>query len=183
MAPELFRQQTNYDEKVDIWAVGIMLHEFFCGQPPIRASNRPELKSNVIGFKGFRLVNGTVEPRVGTDYAKNVKSEWDRHQVPEAARRTIDQLLKPKASDRPSAGLALTRDDWFKNVNLSTIVGSAEADPRNRLELDTEEWHHFQKVLRRIEGALRMGNITLQGSRSTQPGGRNSTQAPRGHRM
>merc|ERR1711998_366326 len=66
MAPELFWQQTNYDEKVDIWAVGIMLHEFFCGQPPIRASNRPELKSNVIGFKGFRLVNGTVEPRVGT---------------------------------------------------------------------------------------------------------------------
>ena len=33
--------------QVDIWAVGIMLHEFFCGQPAIRARSRDDLKKNV----------------------------------------------------------------------------------------------------------------------------------------
>lgn len=43
MAPEIQRGET-YDEKADLWSVGVILFELIAGFPPFTGKNKVELK-------------------------------------------------------------------------------------------------------------------------------------------
>ena len=38
MAPEMFKRE-KYNEKVDIWSIGILTYEFLVGKPPFESRN------------------------------------------------------------------------------------------------------------------------------------------------
>jgi len=42
MAPEIIRNKDTYTEKVDVWSLGVMMLEFFFGEPPYL--NQPQAK-------------------------------------------------------------------------------------------------------------------------------------------
>jgi calcium-dependent protein kinase len=50
MAPEIF--STTYDERCDIWSLGIILFMLVTGEPPVSGSNNQEILTNI---KGGRL--------------------------------------------------------------------------------------------------------------------------------
>jgi eukaryotic-like serine/threonine-protein kinase len=46
MAPELFGNDA-YDEKVDVWACGVIMYQLLTGHEPFTGRNMNQLKSNV----------------------------------------------------------------------------------------------------------------------------------------
>jgi len=48
MPPEVLIGYTESTPKIDVWAIGIMLHAFMTGYFPFRSSNRDELKKQII---------------------------------------------------------------------------------------------------------------------------------------
>jgi serine/threonine-protein kinase len=48
MAPEQLRATRDADARVDLWALGAVLHELITGQPPFRADTVPELCATVL---------------------------------------------------------------------------------------------------------------------------------------
>jgi len=180
MAPELFRQDKLYDEKVDIWAVGIMLHEFFCGQPAIRARSRDDLKRNVITFKGFRKNNtqtGGVAAKGQSDYGKTILAEWDKFKIPVkegGPRELLLALLQPSANDRPTANEILDRNNgsrWLDPASRDKPAGNAEYSgnaypaltekdfPARQPEFSTTEFQHLSRVLTRMKAEQRLKSL------------------------
>ena len=48
MPPEVLLGHTESTPKIDVWAIGIMLHAFLLGYFPFRSSNKDELKKQII---------------------------------------------------------------------------------------------------------------------------------------
>lgn len=46
MAPEILQHQ-KYDSKADLWSVGAILYECFCGSPPFTGPNPMQLLANI----------------------------------------------------------------------------------------------------------------------------------------
>lgn len=51
MSPEQARGLTDIDHRVDIWAVGCVLYEMMCGQPPFDGNNYNQILMNILGTK------------------------------------------------------------------------------------------------------------------------------------
>ena len=49
MAPEVITGQ--YNEKCDIWALGVILYIILCGKPPFYSKNEDELKEKIINIE------------------------------------------------------------------------------------------------------------------------------------
>ena len=47
MAPEVV-QERQYDEKVDVWSVGVITHILLCGAPPFFGRSTPEIYQSII---------------------------------------------------------------------------------------------------------------------------------------
>ena len=47
MAPELVQERT-YNRTVDLWSLGIILYELYCGQPPFFTSNLVSLVNHIV---------------------------------------------------------------------------------------------------------------------------------------
>ena len=47
MAPEIVREE-KYDQKVDIWSVGIIAFILLSGRPPFRGKTKPEIFNSVL---------------------------------------------------------------------------------------------------------------------------------------
>jgi len=43
--------EENYNEKVDIWSLGVILYIMLCGQPPINGKNSNEILSKIKKLK------------------------------------------------------------------------------------------------------------------------------------
>ena len=52
MAPELLQEPVRkINEKVDIWAVGVMTHFLLTGQYPFRGEDFEEVRENILAYR------------------------------------------------------------------------------------------------------------------------------------
>jgi len=55
MAPEMVAlQETQYDSKVDIWALGVMMHEVITGVVLFNGINPIEVRKNILQFTSYK---------------------------------------------------------------------------------------------------------------------------------
>ena len=88
MAPEVYKEQ-EYDEKIDIWSVGVLSYLLLTGETPFNGRTQDDI--------GFEVCNNEVN--------------YDRiDQVSEQAKQFIKACLKKSASDRPSIKELLMMD-------------------------------------------------------------------------
>ena len=94
IAPEVLKG--NYDEKCDIWSVGVILYILLSGKPPFDGKDDEEITAKV--KKGVWTMNDKIWENVSGD-AKNL----------------IKQMLNVDVAQRLSAKQAL-QNPWFKNA-------------------------------------------------------------------
>ena len=88
VAPEIV-SGARYDEKIDIWAIGVLTYHMACGRHPFQGRDQDETLDNIERHKGITFPG----------------KKW-REKSP-VLKSFIDQLLKPKIRARPSASEAL----------------------------------------------------------------------------
>jgi calcium-dependent protein kinase len=94
IAPEVLKR--NYNEKCDIWSLGVMMFILLSGKPPFWGDSDKEILQNV--EKGV--------PDKRSDGWRNISSE---------AQNLIDNLLKVEPGKRYPASDAV-RHPWFQNI-------------------------------------------------------------------
>jgi calcium-dependent protein kinase len=94
MAPEIL--SGAYDEKVDVWAIGVVLYILVCGAPPFAGKNDAEILGNV------------KRGAVSFD-----RKEW--RNVSDMGKSLCLQLLTYDRRDRPTAGQGLNHK-WFEEM-------------------------------------------------------------------
>ena len=95
IAPEVIKEV--YDEKCDIWSLGVIFYVLLCGYPPFNGDTDVEIMGNV--------QKGTF---------KFPKEEWDS--VSEEAKDLIKKMLTFEPSERISA-LEVLQHPWFMKFN------------------------------------------------------------------
>lgn len=93
IAPEVLKKK--YNEKCDVWSVGVIMYILLCGYPPFNGPNDKIIMERVASGS-YNLI-GTV---------------WDS--VSNEAKRLIKKLLEYDPEKRPTAEQALN-DPWIKN--------------------------------------------------------------------
>mmetsp|Transcript_42364 Transcript_42364/g.165407 ORF Transcript_42364/g.165407 Transcript_42364/m.165407 type:complete len:406 (+) Transcript_42364:704-1921(+) len=91
MAPEMLKVEA-YDEKVDVWACGVLLHFMLFGSSPFLASSKSELFKNITHGTRERLPKGLHASKEAKDL--------------------INQLLQLEPTMRPTAAEA-RQHPWF----------------------------------------------------------------------
>jgi len=112
VAPEVMNGK--YDEKCDIWSIGVMAFILFCGYPPFNADNDPEIIRKVKEGKVVFL-----------------SPHWDK--VSDAARSLVLQMFTKKPSDRPSAEILL-QNSWLHATSDREATGPICTDFSGRLK-------------------------------------------------
>ena len=93
IAPEVLNN--NYDEKCDLWSIGVILYILLCGYPPFNGPTDDQI------IKRVKLGKFSIE-----------EEEWD--DVSPEAKDLVCKLLAFKPSERISAAEAL-QHPWIKN--------------------------------------------------------------------
>ena len=86
IAPEVLNN--NYDEKCDLWSIGVILYILLCGYPPFNGPNEAQI------IKRVKLGKSSTD-----------EEEW--HSISPEAIDLVKRLLAYKPSDRISAAEAL----------------------------------------------------------------------------
>lgn len=69
MAPELVRRQ-RYDEKVDVWSLGIIVYQLLCGVTPFDGQSLKKIQDNICFYPVERLFDDMCWQSI-TDDAKD----------------------------------------------------------------------------------------------------------------
>lgn len=112
VAPEIINGQ--YDEKVDVWAMGVITYLLLSGETPFGGVDGESLHS-----VRDQILKGCIE--------FEPKDIWDH--VSDDAKAFIKRLLEPKVSKRPTARDA-QRDPWL------LTYGKKDAENGNNLSPD-----------------------------------------------
>ena len=99
IAPEVLAN--SYDEKCDLWSIGVILYILLCGYPPFNGANDEQIINNVKAGK-FR-----------TD-----EEEWQT--ISKEAVDLVNKLLAFEPKNRISAKDAL-QHEWIKKFSQQTI--------------------------------------------------------------
>ena len=99
IAPEVL--QGSYDEKCDIWSIGVILFILLCGKPPFNGRNDYEILSKV--RKGMYNFDSP---------------EWKN--ISPEVKNLITEMLTSDPEKRPSAKKAL-KHSWFSKVKESDL--------------------------------------------------------------
>lgn len=101
IAPEVLRN--NYDQKCDIWSIGVLLYILLSGMPPFDGENNDEiLRAVTAGRVSFDAPMWQMISLEGKDF--------------------LSKLLCYHAVNRSSAFMAL-QHDWFRKFEKDTQVG------------------------------------------------------------
>lgn len=123
VAPEIICG-ARYDEKIDVWAIGVLTYTMACGRHPFQGKNQEETLDNIENHKGIKFQG----------------SKW-RKRSP-ILKSFIDLLLKSKISERPSAKEALRHPFLASGV----VVEDTPAKQKNKksAELTMERMKAFK---------------------------------------
>jgi calcium-dependent protein kinase len=99
IAPEVLNN--NYDEKCDLWSIGVILYILLCGYPPFNGANDDQIIKKVKAGK-FRVDD----------------EEWE--QISDQAIDLVHRLLESDPNKRISASEAL-QHDWILEKSVVKI--------------------------------------------------------------
>lgn len=147
MAPELVQEQ-QYDEKIDVWSLGIILYELYYGQPPFFTNSIYKLIQMIVNdnikwpgtisveFKNFllRMLQKNPDERVSCEdlmsdpFIKNVNlKDFDDH-VYKFKTKQFEEAIKESLS--PGAAIPFkppkSRTPDFQSIFVNPSVRSAE---------------------------------------------------------
>eukprot|EP00049_Salpingoeca_infusionum_P018125 m.355872 g.355872 ORF g.355872 m.355872 type:complete len:467 (-) comp17368_c0_seq1:295-1695(-) len=105
LSPEVIRR-TPYDEKVDVWACGVILYILLVGYPPFWEEDQTKL------YEQIKACN--------YDFPS---PEWDT--VTESAKELITLMLDPNPAKRPSVRQCL-QHPWLAQVDVPATVNRQE---------------------------------------------------------
>lgn len=131
IAPEVIAG--SYNEKCDIWSLGVLLYMMLCGQPPFYASTRKEIMEKIV--KGRYQFKGKI---------------WNV--ISPEAKDLISQMLTLNPSERPSCREVLSHT-WFNKDEVPTM-GTA-------LYLDNMRKHSVGKFNFKISSQLIQAVLTF----------------------
>ena len=102
MAPEQFTVDAHFDQKVDIWSLGVILYELLLGKTPFKARTLKRL------FKKIRESHIDYE----ADHWEDVSIE---------AQDFIEKLLVKESNDRIDAE-SLLKESWLHSQSLDCKI-------------------------------------------------------------
>uniref|UniRef100_A0A7S1LSK5 non-specific serine/threonine protein kinase n=1 Tax=Alexandrium catenella TaxID=2925 RepID=A0A7S1LSK5_ALECA len=147
VAPQVLRGE--YDEKCDIWSVGVILYILLCGYPPFYGDN-----------------DETIFKQIKRGYFEFPSPDWDK--ISTDAKAMVNHMLTSNVTRRPSAEAALT-NPWLKRKNQSKsplLAGSFMTSLQNFMTFNTlkkvaltavaqqlpdEETEHPRKLFRSLD--------------------------------
>jgi calcium-dependent protein kinase len=141
MAPELINKQ-SYDQKVDIWALGVITYVLLCGKQPFPAKTREELFT--------KIKKATLEFK---------EPVWAK--VSKEAKSFIKKCIALKPKDRPAADILL-KDTWITmNANEESASKEDLSEALKHLE-DFKNKNEFQKGIASMLTFINNTNSELQ---------------------
>ena len=141
IAPEVLKK--NYDEKCDLWSIGVILYILLCGYPPFNGSNDKQIIEAVI--KGKFTLDGTCLAYLNMS---NIEPEWD--DVSDDAKDLVKKLLTYDPVKRISAGDAL-QHKWIKTQAAQDSVERTLATKTLSNLKNFRVWYSIYMCIGRLE--------------------------------
>ena len=165
VSPEMLRK-VGYDEKIDIWALGVLLFEMLAGYAPFSANSKEDLYSNVLKVK----INW---PNDFPPLAKDLVMKILRFEPSE--RISIDEMLKhPWLQQTPNLKEELSCVEMSKKeilfshmINVDSLNSSDETNEESKENINNtnlsviSSFSYGDANAKKVINTLRMQNIQL----------------------
>ena len=184
MSPEQARGDEDIDDRVDIWAVGVLLYECLTGEVPFRATNYLGVISQVLTQE--IQPPSQLRPELGIPPAVEAvvmramaKDRDDRYQDMAALERDIDRLLAGDPNvgqDEPAPApveLSTPRARWHLGVAAIIVVGLAVSIALLRTEDERRRAERAERAEKAAAAAA------AEAARGVVPAGKPVRQPPK----
>lgn len=131
IAPEVLKGE--YDEKCDIWSIGVICFFLLSGHPPFKGKTEEEIKQKILNYE--------------VDF---INKDWKK--VSKNALKFVTKLLKYNYSERPNASECLN-DEWIKDCLFKHNSNNGKSISINDLA--------FNKNLEKFHSNLTIQKIVL----------------------
>ncbi|CAK88998.1 unnamed protein product (macronuclear) [Paramecium tetraurelia] len=102
-APELIEQRNDYNEKVDIWALGCVFYEIFTGETFIQSQVENEIRQEILQFKHKK-----------DSYYQRI----DQINIPQECQAALKKMLEPNPNQRLTVFEALDSFNKYQDFSL-----------------------------------------------------------------